>query len=107
MLCDEQRRNSLVSRRTFFSNIAVAGNVIQVLLKNSQRTGFVLCNRSATIVFVGTSPDITAIPSGTVVRLLQNEILTVLKSEFDDPTNQLFAIASGASVVEIVESTEV
>jgi len=76
------------------------------MLKNTSRSGFVLCNRSATIVYLGSS-DAIAAGSGTSIRLLQNEILTILEEEGDDPTNFLYGVASAASVVEMIESVRI
>ena len=89
---------------TNFFSIAVTTAVVQVLSRNKLRTGYALCNRTASTVYVGNSSSIG--PTGTnSVRLLQNEIITVLESENDDPSRELFAVATVASIIEVIEST--
>jgi hypothetical protein len=90
---------------TNFLNVPVAGATILLLSGDKRRVGVVICNRSATTVYIGKNADVT-VGSGSTVRLLQNEILTLLKEEGDDPAHELWSVASAASVVEIVESVE-
>ena len=95
--------NSLVNR-TYFSNLAITTAVSQVFAKNSRRTGYVLCNRTAgAIIYIGSTNAISA-TSGNVVRLLENEILTILEIEGDDAEFEVYAVGSGNAVLEIVES---
>lgn len=90
--------------RTYFSNLAITTAVLRVFERNPQRTGFVLCNRTAgAIIYIGASPDI-ATTSSTVVRLLENEIMTILEIEGDDAEHELYALGSGNAVLEVIES---
>lgn len=92
-------------RRTYYGNRTISTAVAQIFLRDLRRTGFVIVNRSATTLYLGPAHNI-AVASSTTVRLLQNEILTILKSEGDDPTTELYGIASAASTVEVIESVE-
>lgn len=88
---------------TTFSNVTVNTVVIRVLPSDKRRVGVVLCNRSATTLYVGNNMNVS-IASGSTVRLLQNEILTLLESEGDNPSREIYAIASAATILDIVES---
>jgi hypothetical protein len=91
---------------TNFFNIPVGAAVTVLLLSgDKRRVGVTICNRSPTTVYIGKNADVVAL-GGATVRLLQNEILTLLRSEQDDPAHELWSIASAASVVEVVESVE-
>lgn len=89
---------------TNFFNVAVDTTPVQILIRNKKRTGYTICNRTASTVYVGNSSAIGATGTNSV-RLLQNEIITVLESENDDPPRELFAVATVASIVEVIEST--
>lgn len=90
--------------RTYFSNLAITTAISQIFAKNSQRTGYVLCNRTAgAIIYIGSDNTISA-TSERVIRLLENEILTILEIEGDDAEFEVYAVGSGNAVLEVVES---
>lgn len=93
----------LTLRKTFLGNLSVSTTPLLLLSKNDSRLGYTLVNRSATILYLGRNMNISATSTATI-RLLQNEILTLMEEEGDDTTEALFGVASGASTIEIVES---
>lgn len=94
-----------VQHKTFMGNVAVGVIPLLIVPKNTQRKGLVIANRSATQVYLGRNEQISATAT-SVIRLLQNEMLTLLQSEGDDVSEAIYAVASGASIVEIVESVK-
>jgi len=93
-----------LTNRTYFSNLPITAVVSKVFARNNHRTGYVLINRTAgAIVYIGASQDMLA-TSSSVIRLLENEILTILEIEGDDAEHEVYALSTINAVLEIVES---
>lgn len=99
-----QPPNNLVNR-TYFYNQAITTTVSQIFGNNSRRTGYVLINRTpGAIIYVGASIDAVTALSRSVVRLLENDKITILEIEGDDAEHELYAISSINATLEIIES---
>lgn len=88
----------------FYTFYCTGANTDILLSANPLHVGLAITNRDlADTCYLSFSPQITA-GSSLSIRLRPNETLTLLKSEGDDTTKQIYILGTAGIVVEIIES---